>query len=156
MSAGTSPDRETRLAWLLDHHKRPRHRGRLQAPDVSVAGGNPECGDVVTVDLRMEADGERIAEVGFEAQGCTLSQAAASIVAERVSRDHPSVREVEEMSYEDLLDLIGRDIAMHRPKCATLALGVVKAAVRRLAMDRQLKVAGYSPEQIEALRAAAG
>ena len=156
MSAGTSLDRETRLAWLLDHQKRPRHRGRLPAPDVSVAGGNPECGDVVTVDLRIEADGERIAEVGFEAQGCTLSQAAASIVAERVSRDHPTVREVEEMPYEDLLDLIGRDIAMHRPKCATLALGVVKAAVRRLSMDRQLKAAGYSPEQIESMRSAAG
>ena len=45
---------------------------------------------------------------------------------------------------------------MHRPKCATLALGVVKSAVRRLAMDRQLKEAGYSPEQIEAMRSAAG
>jgi len=45
---------------------------------------------------------------------------------------------------------------MHRPKCATLALGVVKAAVRRLALDRQLRSAGYRTEQIEAMRAAAG
>ena len=156
MSDTKTPDRETRLAWLLDHQKRPRHRGRLPEPDVSVAGGNPECGDVVTVDLRMEPDGERIAALGFEAEGCTLSQAAASIVAERINRDHPTIREIEDMPYEDLLDRIGRDIAMHRPRCATLALGVVKSAVRRLAMDRQLKEAGYSPEQIEAMRSAAG
>lgn len=145
-------DRETRLAWLLDHQRRPRHRGRLAGADVSVTGGNPECGDVVTVDLRMETDGSHIAALGFEGEGCTLSQAAASIVAERVNHDHPTVAEVEQMSYEELMDLIGRDIATHRPRCATLALGVVKAAVRRLAVDRRLKAAGYTAAQIEALR----
>jgi len=146
------PDRESRLAWLLDHHRRPRHRGRLPEPDVSMTGGNPECGDVITVDIRTGRGEDRIVEMAFVGTGCTLSQAAASIVAERVNRDRPSFEEIGQLPFEELLDLIGRDITMHRPRCATLALGVLKAALQRHAMDRKLQAAGYSTEQIKALR----
>ena len=146
------PDRESRLAWLLDHQRRPRHRGRLPDADVSMTGGTPECGDVITIDLRTAPDEDRIAALSFEGTGCTLSQAAASIVAERVNRDLPTFAEIEQLPFEELLDLIGRDITMHRPRCATLALGVLKAALRRHAMDRKLQAAGYSAEQIRALR----
>jgi nitrogen fixation protein NifU and related proteins len=145
-------DRESRVAWLVDHQRRPRHRGRLPDADVTLTGGNPDCGDVVTVDLVTAPGEDRVAALAFEGAGCTLSQAAASILAERVNRDRPTFEEIEQLPYEELLDLIGRDIAMHRPRCATLALGVLKAALRRHTMDRKLQAAGYSAEQIRALR----
>ena len=149
---GPGPDRESRLAWLLDHHRRPRHRGRLADADVTLTGGNPECGDVITIDLTAAPGEDRITALAFEGIGCTLSQAAASILAERVNRDRPTFEEIEQLPFEELLDLIGRDIAMHRPRCATLALGVLKAALRRHTMDRKLQAAGYTTEQIRTLR----
>ena len=145
-------DRETRLAWLVDHAKRPRHQGRLPDADVRMPGGNPGCGDVVTLYLKA-ADGEsRVAAVSFEGQGCTLSQAAASILVERVNRDRPSFADVLDMSYEEMIDLLGRDLVSSRPRCATLALGTLKAAVKAAETNRALKRAGHTDAEIQELR----
>lgn len=145
-------DRQTRVAYLTDHYRNPRHRGPLDPVDVSMPGGNPGCGDVVTMHVR--ADDDRIEEVSFEGEGCTISQAAASILAQRINRTKPTFDEVREMSYESMIEVLGRDIVGSRPRCATLALGTLKAAVRRLEMDRRLREAGRTEEEIAAMRAA--
>src|SRR5690606_18925212 len=115
-------------------------------------GGNPGCGDVVTLYVRAEPDEDRIAAVGFEGEGCTISQAAASILAERMNRKRPTFDEVLALSYEQMIDLLGRDIVGSRPRCATLALGTLKAAVKRIEMDRKLRAAGHTDEEIRRLR----
>ena len=145
-------DRETRIAWLVDHHQHPRHRGPLPDADVRMPSGNPGCGDVLTAYLKAAPAEDRVAALTFEGEGCTLSQAAASILAERVNRDHPTLEQVAAFTYEEMMDLLGRDIVSSRPRCATLALGTLKAAVRRLTMDRQLKAAGRSDADIRRLR----
>jgi len=145
-------DRQTRVAYLTDHYRNPRHRGVLDPADVVMPGGNPGCGDVVT--LYVRAAGDRIEELVFQGEGCTISQAAASILAQRINRRQPGFEEVREMSYESMIDLLGQDIVGSRPRCATLALGTLKAAVKRLEMDRMLRDAGRSEEEIAALREA--
>ena len=147
-------DRETRIAWLVDHAKRPRHQGSLPDADISVPGGNPGCGDLVTLYLKASPAEERVAAVSFEGTGCTLSQAAASILAERTNRRHPTFAEVLDFSYEEMMDLVGRDVADARPRCATLALGTLKAAVKAVEMNRRLKAAGHSDAQVAELRRA--
>jgi nitrogen fixation NifU-like protein len=147
-------DRDTRIAWLVDHAKRPRHAGVLPDADARVPGGNPGCGDLVTLYLKADPDEDRVAAVSFEGTGCTLSQAAASILAERTNRRHPTFDEVMEFTYEDMMELVGRDVADSRPRCATLALGTLKAAVKTAAMNRKLKAAGKSPSEIAELRRA--
>jgi nitrogen fixation protein NifU and related proteins len=147
-------DRETRIAWLVDHAKRPRHAGVLPDADARVPGGNPGCGDLVTLYLKADPDEDRVAAVSFEGTGCTLSQAAASILAERTNRRHPTFDEVMEFTYEDMMELVGRDVADSRPRCATLALGTLKAAVKTAEMNRKLKAAGKSPSEIAELRRA--
>ncbi len=145
-------DRETRVAWLVDHYQHPRHRGKLEGADVRMPGGNPGCGDLLTAYLKAAPGSDRVEALTFEGDGCTLSQAAASILAERVNREHPSFADVLAMSYEEMVDLLGRDLVSSRPRCATLALGTLKAAVRRAEMDRKLRAAGRSEEEIRALR----
>ncbi|HEX9294080.1 MAG TPA: iron-sulfur cluster assembly scaffold protein [Gemmatimonadales bacterium] len=145
-------DRETRIAWLVDHYHRPRHRGALPDADARVPGGNPGCGDIITMYLKAEQG--RVGAVRFEGVGCTLSQAAASILAERVNRDHPTFEEVLSLPPEQMIDLLGRDIAEARPGCALLALGTLKAAVKTVEMNRKLLAAGHSEEQIQELRRA--
>jgi len=150
-------DRETRIAWLVDHYRRPRHAGTLPDADARVPGGNPGCGDVITMYLRGGGTGDggrvnRIDAVGWEGVGCTLSQAAASILAERVNREHTSFEEILNFTPEAWIDLLGRDIAEARPQCALLALGTLKAAVKTVEMNRKLKEAGHTKEQIRELR----
>lgn len=147
-------DRETRIAWLVDHARRPRHRGKLPGADAEVPGGNPGCGDIVTLYLKAREGEDRVAAVSFEGAGCTLSQAAASILAERVNRQQPTFEEVLGFSYEQMLDLLGRDLVMARPRCATLALGTLKAAVKTVEMNRKLHQAGHTEAHIQELRRA--
>ncbi len=145
-------DRQTRIAMLVDHFKRPRHKQPLEDADARMPGGNPGCGDVVTMYVKAAPDADRIEAVGFEGVGCTISQAAASILADRMNRKKPTFAEVLDLSYEQMIDLLGRDIVGSRPRCATLALGTLKAAVKRIEMDRKLRAAGRTDEEIRAMR----
>lgn len=68
---------------ILDHYKAPRNKRGLDAPSCAAKGNNPLCGDEVTVALRLE-DGV-IAEAAFQGQGCSISQASASMMTEAVT-----------------------------------------------------------------------
>jgi nitrogen fixation NifU-like protein len=147
-------DRQTRIELLVDHFKRPRHKGALADADVRMPGGNPGCGDVVAMYVKADPESDRIERVSFEGQGCTISQAAASILSDRINRKHSSFQDILDMSYEDMIALLGEDIVGSRPRCATLALGTLKAAVKRIEMDRKLRAAGRSDDEIRAMREA--
>ncbi len=67
---------------LLGHYKAPRNRGTLADPSFTASDENPLCGDEVTVTARVE--GDSIAEVRFEARGCVICVASASLMTERV------------------------------------------------------------------------
>jgi nitrogen fixation NifU-like protein len=146
-------DRDTRVAVLVDHARRPRHEGALPDADVHVPGGNPGCGDLVTVHVRAVPGEERVDAMRFEGAGCTVSQAAASMLAELVNRERPSFTELEEFPYERMMELLGADIVGTRYRCATLALGTLKLAVRSIRTHRKLLAAGWSEDDIRRLKA---
>ena len=64
---------------ILDHYRKPRHKGALDHADLQGEGFNPFCGDQVILTLGLDAQ-ERIGDVGFEGQGCSISQASASML----------------------------------------------------------------------------
>ena len=66
----------------LDHYKYPRHKGHLEAPDVSYHDHNPFCGDEITLELDIE-DGI-VVDAAFDGRGCAISQAAASMLTEEI------------------------------------------------------------------------
>jgi len=129
---------------LLDHYQRPRHRGALEDADVAMPGGNPGCGDVVTVYLKGAGDHEHIEGVSFEGEGCTISMAASSMILEQVVDGELTMDEVLAMDYNEMIEQLGRQIVSSRPKCATLGLGTLKAAIRRYRQDKVLADAGVS------------
>ena len=118
-------DRQSQIEFILDHYENPRNHGKLEEADVVSEGGNPGCGDIVTIYLKVDPE-QRVEQVTFEGQGCTISQAAASLVTEMVAGK--PLEEVLEMSYDVIVDELGRELVMSRPRCATLALGTLKAA----------------------------
>src|SRR3982751_2531741 len=83
MSAQTSAKLEALYQELiLDHYRRPRNKGRAEAPDAEGGARNPLCGDELTVTLSID-DG-RVTEARFSGAGCSISQASASMMTELV------------------------------------------------------------------------
>lgn len=126
-------DRQAQIEFILDHYENPRHYGPLEDATVVQKGGNPGCGDIVTFYLKVDDQG-RINAISFEGEGCTISQAAASLVTEMFTGK--TLADVEATPADVILDVLGRELASTRLKCATLGLNTTKEAVRILKKNR--------------------
>ena len=67
---------------ILDHYKHPHHKGLREPYEAEVHHVNPTCGDEVTVRVHV-SDGV-VADVSYDALGCSISQAAASVMSDLV------------------------------------------------------------------------
>lgn len=130
---------------ILDHSRNPRNSGRLDPHTHSARGNNPLCGDRIDVYLSVE-DGE-VRDIRFEARGCAISVASASIMTEMVKgqgvgaaegvfrrfRDivtRPGEAEADELAGIDrLAALTGVRRFPMRVKCATLPWHAMSAAL---------------------------
>ena len=132
---------------ILDHNRQPRNFGPLQPADAHAEGHNPLCGDRLTVSLRL--DGDRIADIRFEGQGCAISTASASLMTEAVKgKDKAAVQALYERIHALLTDphaqadaaTLGKLAALGgvsefpaRVKCATLCWHTLNAALEHSA-----------------------
>ena len=114
---------ELGMELLLDHYQDPRNYGHLENPDIVHEEGNPSCGDQLRFELKL-ADG-RIEDVRFTGKGCAISQAAASMLTERI-KGRP-LEEVKAIDKDEVLEMLGIEISPMRLKCALLPLKIVKA-----------------------------
>ena len=137
-------DRQLQIQVLLDHYEKPRHQGVLDDADVAIPGGNPGCGDVVTMYLKVADDQEHIESATYEGEGCTISMAASSMLLEDVLKSGLTMDQVLELDYHEMIDQLGRQVVASRPRCATLGLGTLKAAIRKYQKDRRLERAGVA------------
>jgi nitrogen fixation protein NifU and related proteins len=67
---------------ILDHYKNPRHGGLRDPYEAEVHHVNPTCGDEVT--LRVHLTDGMVEDVSYDAVGCSISQASASVLTELV------------------------------------------------------------------------
>ena len=67
---------------ILDHYKNPHHKGLREPFEAQVHHLNPTCGDEIT--LRVHLDGGNVADVSYDSEGCSISQAAASVMTDLV------------------------------------------------------------------------
>ena len=67
---------------ILDHYKHPHHAGLRTPYEAEVHHVNPTCGDEIT--LRVHVDDGVVADVSYEAEGCSISQASASVMSDLV------------------------------------------------------------------------
>ena len=118
---------------ILDHYRNRRGEGHLDDPTVEVDQNNPLCGDVVHLELKIQ-DG-RIAEVGHTGEGCSISRASASMLAEtlpgstieeafdRIERFRQMMHgeEIEDEDLGDAIALSGVAKFPARIKCALLS-----------------------------------
>lgn len=123
-------------AVILDHNKRPRNRGKPPHADRFATGNNPTCGDMCTVYLKMSEElPARVEEIGFEGEGCAISQASASLMtvelkgkteaeAEKVFgefKDIIATGVAPEGEFSEMSAFAGVHAFPARVKCATLS-----------------------------------
>ncbi len=108
----------------------------MQGDGVIVAeGGNPGCGDIVKIYLKVGDDGKAI--VTFEGEGCTISQASASYLMDEVNGK--TLEEVLAIDPETLMENLGQELVQQRTRCATLSLDTLRAAIRKREREQIIK-----------------
>ncbi|TDE07358.1 Fe-S cluster assembly sulfur transfer protein SufU [Jiangella asiatica] len=131
---------------ILDHYKHPHGRGLREPFDAEAHHVNPTCGDEITV--RVALDGEKVVDVSYEGQGCSISQASASVLHELLTGSTITDAMAVEQSFVELMqgkgqiepdeDVLGDGIAFAgvakypaRVKCALLSWMAFKDATAR-------------------------
>ena len=106
---------------VLDYYKNPRNKKTIEGCTHTARELNPLCGDELTIYFNV-AD-EIVTEVGFQGTGCAISQAAISMLSEKLIG--MNVEEVNNLGKEDIFELLGIPISYTREKCALLSLKVL-------------------------------
>lgn len=139
---------------ILDHARARHGYGLVEHADAQQHGINPTCGDEVTLQVVLTPDGEGIAEVHWAGEGCSISQASASVLAQTVPGR--TVAEAEALidaframmhsrgSGEPDEGLLGDAVAFHgasryvmRVKCAMLPWIALEGCLRPARADRE-------------------
>jgi nitrogen fixation NifU-like protein len=130
---------------ILDHYRNPRNKGELPEKTVEIHMANPVCGDEIRLQLRIEED--RILEARHVGQGCSISQAAVSMMTNLIKGKELSEAETLAKRFTDMMhgdEEPARDKTMGdlralqgvskfpvRIKCALLAFDALQEAIKK-------------------------
>ncbi|MBB5160296.1 Fe-S cluster assembly sulfur transfer protein SufU [Mycobacterium sp. AZCC_0083] len=141
---------------ILDHYKHPHHRGLREPFGAEVHHVNPTCGDEVTVRVALSDDGSSVADISYDGQGCSISQASTSVLTDQIigQNVHDALATIAAFSnmvssrgtVEGDEDVIGDGIAFAgvakypaRVKCALLGWMAFKDALAQASAQSDLK-----------------
>lgn len=130
---------------ILEHYKKPKHRGQTDPVDRRQRGHNPSCGDTIELTVQLDAAARRIASVKFEGEGCAIAMASADLMADALIGK--SIEESMDMvsAFQAMMKGEGEFPREHRKlnvmqgvaqfpvriKCATLTWHTLKAALEQ-------------------------
>ena len=129
---------------ILDHYKRPQHKGLVTTYDAQVHHVNPSCGDEITLNVTL--DGDKVVAITWDGVGCSISQASVSILSDLLlgksiaEADHilnnftelmqsKGTMEGDDAILEDAVAMAGVSKFPARIKCALLGWMAYKDAV---------------------------
>jgi nitrogen fixation NifU-like protein len=118
-------DRPAAIELVLDRYERPSHRGSLPPPASSASATNPRCGDTVTMYVALDDAGAP--RVVFEGSGCTISQAAADVVAELA--DGGSLKTARAVGDASVLHVLGDAPLRTRLDCVRVSIRALQLAL---------------------------
>ncbi len=90
---------------ILDHYKRPQHKGLAATYDAQVHHVNPSCGDEITLNVTL--DGDKVAAITWDGVGCSISQASVSILSDLLLGKSVSEAEVVLNNFTELMQSKG-------------------------------------------------
>jgi nitrogen fixation NifU-like protein len=129
---------------ILDHYKRPQHKGLSATYDAQVHHVNPSCGDEITLNVTLDAD--KVRAITWDGVGCSISQASVSILSDLLLGKSISEAELILNNFTELMQskgtMVGDDAILEdavamagvskfpaRIKCALLGWMAYKDAV---------------------------
>lgn len=115
---------------VMDHFMNPRNLGRIDKPDATGEVGNPVCGDMMTLYIKVkknEKGEDMIANICFETLGCGAAIATSSIITEMAMGK--TVKEAWKISNMDVADELG-GLPPQKMHCSNLAASALKKAIK--------------------------
>lgn len=116
---------------LKDHYYRPRNKGIIDAPHFVYTLKNPSCGDSVTFAGTIE--NKCLKTISFLGEGCVMSQAAASLLSEKVLG--LTFIEILNLAPAYMQEIVGIPIGPVRMKCVVLPLTALQKGVGQYAQS---------------------
>jgi len=129
---------------ILEHYRKPRNKGELPEKTVEIHMANPVCGDEIR--LQLQLDGDRIVDARHVGQGCSISQAAVSMMTNLIKKRslaeaeglaqrftammHGDEEVAKDRTMGDLRALQGVSKFPVRIKCALLAFDALQEAIK--------------------------
>ena len=111
---------------ILAYYENPPNKKKIEDAQSSASVDNPLCGDQVNVFLTVENG--KVTQAAFDGQGCAISQAAASMMLEKL--EGKTIEEARNTSEAEVLQNLGVTISPARTRCAFLGLGALKKALK--------------------------
>jgi nitrogen fixation NifU-like protein len=134
---------------ILEHYRNPRNKAELEEKTVEIHMANPVCGDEIRLQLRIE--GDQIEEAKFVGQGCSISQAAISMMTAKIQGAslsdaqalaerftalmHGDTEVAKDKSLGDLRALQGVSKFPVRIKCALIGFDALQEALKKHAAE---------------------
>jgi nitrogen fixation protein NifU and related proteins len=116
-------------ATLLEHFRRPRNFGSLDAPDASHEVLNPVCGDRIRMEIAIA--GDAIADVRFRGDACAICIASASLLTEALRS--MSLEQAGRIGEREVLAALQAPVPDARIQCALLPLEALQGTLAALA-----------------------
>lgn len=110
---------------VMDHFQNPRNMGEVEDADGVGEVGNPQCGDVMRITIKVDDD-DRIEDVKFKTLGCGAAIATSSMVTEMAKGK--TLDEAEEISKKSVADALG-GLPPQKMHCSNLASDGLKKAI---------------------------
>ncbi len=110
---------------MIRHYEKPHNKGKLDNPSAKIHEDNPTCGD--TIDVYLLISENKLKDVKFTGDGCSISLGSASMVTDYVKGK--TLQEIKRMGKDELIEVIGINPGAGRMHCATLALKAIKEAI---------------------------
>jgi nitrogen fixation NifU-like protein len=116
---------------VLEHFKNPRNMGEMENPDAEGIVGNPTCGDVMKIMLKIEDD--KIEDIKFLTFGCAAAIATSSVLTELAKGK--TLEEAKKLTNKDVADALG-DLPKLKFHCSNLAADALQKAIENYEQNK--------------------
>lgn len=114
---------------ILEEFAHPKHFGKMVDADVTLPGINPSCGDALMIYLKLDQNKKRITELKWDGEGCAISIAAMSTLAQKINQEKPTLTDLAKLERKNLEEMLGmEEVISGRVKCLMLGLHTLQHA----------------------------
>ena len=110
---------------VFEHFRNPRNMGEIENADATGQVGNPTCGDVMKIDVKIE--GDKIEDIKFQTMGCAAAIATSSMLT--VLAKGKTIEDAKNITNKDVAEALG-DLPPIKIHCSNLAADALQAAIK--------------------------